>query len=292
MALALRLFLLLLLAVALPARAAQAAPLQARGADEHARKASPAAWLQEDFQPLKPPAGVSAGKTFQAPFLVAAQKPGSHRSDPPRERNKPTGDIKSLEASKHMDQMLNDLERRREMEGEAVLKAEFPGGSSGSLAAPAAGREAMPGTGTGDEHARKASPAAWLQEDFQPLKPPAGVSAGKTFQAPFLVAAQKPGSHRREMEGQAVLKAEFPRGSSGSLAASAAGREAMPGTVTGDEHARKASPAAWLQEDFQPLKPPAGVSAGKTFQAPFLVAAQKPGSHRRGESCVPADPTG
>ncbi|XP_038005365.1 uncharacterized protein LOC119706174 [Motacilla alba alba] len=75
MALALRLFLLLLLVVALPARAAQAAPLQARGADEH-RKASPAAWLHEDFQPLKLP----AGKTFQAPLLVAAHKRGSHRT--------------------------------------------------------------------------------------------------------------------------------------------------------------------------------------------------------------------
>ncbi|XP_053814601.1 uncharacterized protein LOC128796717 isoform X2 [Vidua chalybeata] len=140
MALALRLFLPLLLAVALPARAAQAAPLQVQGADEHARKASPAAWLHADFQPLKPPA---------------------------------------------------------EMDREAVLKAEFPGGSSGSLAASAAGREAMPGTVTGDEHARKASPAAWLHADFQPLKPPAGVSAGKTFQAPFRVAAHKPSSHRR-----------------------------------------------------------------------------------------------
>ncbi|XP_068034397.1 uncharacterized protein [Anomalospiza imberbis] len=149
MALALRLFLLLLLAVALPARAAQAAPLQARGADEHARKASPAAWLQEDFQLLKPPAGVSAGKTFQAPLLVAAQKPGSHRRGPPRQKNEPTGDSKSLQASKHMDQMLSDLERRREMEGEAVLKVEIPGGSSGSLAASSAGREAMPGTVTG-----------------------------------------------------------------------------------------------------------------------------------------------
>ncbi|XP_064262914.1 uncharacterized protein LOC135292750 [Passer domesticus] len=150
MALALRLFLLLLLAVALSTRAAQAAPLQARRADEHTRKASSAAWLNEDFQALNPPAGVSAGKTFQAPFLVAAHKPRSHGRGPPRGRNKPRGDSKSLEASKQMDRIWSDLERQRDMEGEPVLKAEFPRGSSGSMVASAAGREAMPGTGPGD----------------------------------------------------------------------------------------------------------------------------------------------
>ncbi|XP_053845670.1 uncharacterized protein LOC128814116 [Vidua macroura] len=295
MALALRLFLLILLAVALPARAAQAAPLQVRGADEHARKAYPAAWLHADFQPLKPPAGVSAGKTFQAPFRVAAHKPSSHR---------------------------------RGMDREAVLKAEFPRGSSGSLAASAAGREAMPGTVTGDEHARKASPAAWLHADFQPLKPPAGVSAGKTFQAPFRVAAHKPSSHRRgpprgknkptgdKMDREAVLKAEFPGGSSGSLAASAAGREAMPGTVTGawdhdlhhlerlanhglrvlelgeakrDDEDHLASQPISITE---PLGDAEGVSAGRTFPGPLVDVAHKPGSHRRGPLRRKNKPTG
>ncbi|XP_053824601.1 uncharacterized protein LOC128802320 isoform X2 [Vidua chalybeata] len=66
MALALRLFLPLLLAVALPARAAQAAPLQARGAG------------------------------------------------PPPWKNGDTGDKKSLEAARHLDQMLSDVERRRD----------------------------------------------------------------------------------------------------------------------------------------------------------------------------------
>ncbi|XP_068034398.1 uncharacterized protein [Anomalospiza imberbis] len=196
MALALRLFLLLLLAVALPARAAQAALLQARGADEHARKASPAAWLQEDFQLLKPPAGVSAGKTFQAPLLVAAQKPGSHRRGPPTGNNKATGHKKPHEPSEHMRQMLKEmLQAGQEMEGEAVLKAEFPGGSSGSLAAPAAGREAMPGTVTGDEVDGKASPLAWLNEILKPLEPPADVSAGRIFPVPLLIPTHKPGSH-------------------------------------------------------------------------------------------------
>ncbi|KAM4769437.1 uncharacterized protein ACIQIH_012541 [Cyanocitta cristata] len=94
--------------------------------------------------------GVSAGRTSPAPLVVPARKPSSHRRGPPRGRNKPTGVKKSLEKSRQVDQTLSDLERRREMEAEAVLKAAFPGGSSGSLAASAAGREAMPGTGTGD----------------------------------------------------------------------------------------------------------------------------------------------
>ncbi|CAN8175302.1 unnamed protein product [Coccothraustes coccothraustes] len=113
MALALRLFLLLLLAVALPARAAQAAPLPAWWAEEHARKVSPAAQLHEDFQPPKPPAGVSAGRTFQTPVLVAAPKPSSHR----RGENKPQGASKVLEASKHMDKKLSDLKGHRDAAG-------------------------------------------------------------------------------------------------------------------------------------------------------------------------------
>ncbi|XP_053789436.1 uncharacterized protein LOC128782923 isoform X5 [Vidua chalybeata] len=188
MALALRLFLPLLLAVALPARAAQAAPLQVRGADEHARKASPAAWLHADFQPLKPPAGVSAGKTFQAPFRVAAHKPSSHR---------------------------------REMDREAVLKAEFPGGSSGSLAASAAGREAMPGTVTEGwdrdlhhlerlaNHGLRVLELGEAERDDEddldsqpiPITEPQGdaegVSAGRTFPGPLVDVAHKPNSHCR-----------------------------------------------------------------------------------------------
>ncbi|XP_053824598.1 uncharacterized protein LOC128802317 isoform X4 [Vidua chalybeata] len=192
MALALRLFLPLLLAVALPARAAQAAPLQVRGADEHARKASPAAWFHADFQPLKPPAGVSAGKTFQAPFRVAAHKPSSHR---------------------------------REMDREDVLKAEFPGGSSGSLAASAAGREAMPGTVTGGwdrdlhhlerlaNHGLRVLELGEAERDDEddldsqpiPITEPQGdaegVSAGRTFPGPLVDVAHKLDSHRRDAAG-------------------------------------------------------------------------------------------
>ncbi|XP_068035436.1 uncharacterized protein [Anomalospiza imberbis] len=95
-----------------------------------------------------------------------------------------------------MRQMLKEmLQAGQEMEGEAVLKAEFPGGSSGSLAAPAAGREAMPGTVTGDEVDGKASPLAWLNEILKPLEPPADVSAGRIFPVPLLIPTHKPGSH-------------------------------------------------------------------------------------------------
>ncbi|XP_031989342.1 uncharacterized protein LOC116455505 isoform X1 [Corvus moneduloides] len=239
MALALRLLLLLLLAVALPARAAQAAPMRARGADEGAGKASPAAWLHEDLQPLESPAGVSAGRAFPAPFLVDARKTSSHRRGPPRGRNKPRGVKMSLEKSKHRDQMLSGLERRREMEAEAVLKAVFPGGSSGSLAASAAGREAMPGTGTGDwdrdlHHLESlvndglrileldGSEAVDEDDlDSQPEPPEEdedeeGVSAGRTSPAPLLVPARKPGSHRRGP----LRRKNKPRGDTKSLEAS------------------------------------------------------------------------
>ncbi|XP_036246874.1 uncharacterized protein LOC118691648 isoform X3 [Molothrus ater] len=86
----------------------------------------------------------------------------------------------------------------------------------------------------------------------------------------------------QEMKGEPVLKAEFPAGSSDSVPASAAGREAMPGPVPGDEVAGKASPFDWLNKVLKPLEPPAGASAGRTFQAPLLVPAHKPSSHRRG----------
>ncbi|RMC00137.1 hypothetical protein DUI87_23547 [Hirundo rustica rustica] len=55
------------------------------------------------------------------------------------------------------------------------------------------------------------------------------------------------------MQGDNVLKAMFPRGSSGSKPASAAGREAMPGTVTGDQGAAVASPAAGMEDALEPF---------------------------------------
>ncbi|XP_068884401.1 uncharacterized protein [Aphelocoma coerulescens] len=149
MALALRLVLLLLLAVALPARAAQAAPMPARGAAEPLGEA--ASQPMSTTEPQGEDEGVSAGRTSPAPLLVPACKPGSHRRGPPKGMNKATELKKPHEPLRIMRQMLKEmLQGGQEMEAEAVLKAAFPGGSSGSLAASAAGREAMPGTGTGD----------------------------------------------------------------------------------------------------------------------------------------------
>ncbi|XP_023791400.1 uncharacterized protein LOC111935252 isoform X2 [Cyanistes caeruleus] len=126
MAFPLRLFLLLLLAVALPDRAAQAAPWRAQGADWNARKGFPAPWLEESLDPVGPPSGPPAGKT-QA-----------------------KGEDKSLEPSELLDQMLRELERQREMKREPVQQETFPEGSSDSVPDSAAGREAMPGTVPGD----------------------------------------------------------------------------------------------------------------------------------------------
>ncbi|XP_053845100.1 uncharacterized protein LOC128813780 [Vidua macroura] len=125
MALALRLFLLLLLAVALPARAAQAAPLQARGADWDGDMAYPDALLDDSLDLLENAGG------------------------PPRWKNADTGHKKSLEAAKHLDQMLRDLERRRVMDQISQWKEAHPGGSSGSVPTSTPGRKAMPGAGTG-----------------------------------------------------------------------------------------------------------------------------------------------
>ncbi|XP_064524111.1 prophenin and tritrpticin precursor-like isoform X2 [Pseudopipra pipra] len=126
MALALRLFLLLLLAVALHARAAQAAPVPARGADEGAEEDSPAAWTDYGLDILGPTGG------------------------PPTGKNQPPGEKKSQEAMELLDKMLSELEKRREMDREAVLKAVVPKEINDSLPESPEGRKAMPGTSKPD----------------------------------------------------------------------------------------------------------------------------------------------
>ncbi|XP_056357433.1 neurofilament medium polypeptide-like isoform X1 [Oenanthe melanoleuca] len=125
MALALRLFLLLLLAVALPARAAQAAPWPARGADEWAENVDPAAWVDESFDHLTFPEG---SPSWDYPDV---------------------GDKKSLEASELLDKMLSDLERRRAMKQKNVQMLAYPRGSKGSVPTPDEGKEEMAGKGSG-----------------------------------------------------------------------------------------------------------------------------------------------
>ncbi|XP_064289305.1 uncharacterized protein LOC135308295 [Passer domesticus] len=173
-------------------------------------------------------------------------KPPEDAGGLPRWKNQDAGDSKSLEAAQLLDKMLSDLERRREMKRMAVLKTEFPGGSSGSMAASVAGREAMPGTGPGGEGAGIAFPAAGMEDGLEPLGASAGVSAGRTFQAPGLVAAPKPSSHGRgplrgrkkatkqDMDQKGLRKAALPGGSDGSVPATDAQREEMPDSATED----------------------------------------------------------
>ncbi|XP_056357423.1 uncharacterized protein LOC130258241 isoform X3 [Oenanthe melanoleuca] len=336
MALALRLFLLLLLAVALPARAAQAAPWPARGADE--REVSQVARLHEDLQPLEPPAvtDVSAGKAFPNPLADATQEPSSNPRGSLRRKKKPIGNSEIQDDSNLLDQMLSDLEISREIEEETGLAAPIPRGSSGSVPVSAAGREAMPGTVTGGPPGwnnpeigdKKSLEADRLLEQMlsdleisREIEEETGLAApiprGSSGSVPVSAAGREampgtvtggpPGWNNpeigdkksleadrlleqmlsdleisRAMKGKTVLKALFARGSSGSVPASAAGREAMPGTVTGDEH--EVSQVARLHEDLQPLEPPAvtDVSAGKAFPNPLADATQEPSSNPRG----------
>ncbi|XP_064524147.1 uncharacterized protein LOC135420513 isoform X9 [Pseudopipra pipra] len=237
---------------------------------ENTGNASPLDWLRKVLGPLQPPARVSAGRTFPAPLLVASPKLLSHGRGPPRGKSQPPGEKKTLESNEVLKEIMKELQKGREMDQGALWQAAFPEGSSGSVPGSAAGREAMPGTGTRDEGAGNASPLDWLHEVLEPLQPPAvtGVSAGRTFPAPLLLVPYKLNSHHRgppggksqppgkkksqepsegtrqmlkevlqagpEMDQGALWQAAFPKGSSGSVPGSAEGREAMPGTGTRD----------------------------------------------------------
>ncbi|XP_064287908.1 uncharacterized protein LOC135307263 isoform X1 [Passer domesticus] len=267
--------------------------------------------------------GVSAGRTSPAPLLIPTQKPGNHRRGPPRGKDQATGHQKPHDASENMRQMLKEMQQAgEEVDAEAGHKAAFPRGSSGSVPASAAGREAMPGTGTGDEGAGKASPSAWRKKVLKPLEPPADVSTGRTSPAspaPTLDAIRKPSSHhsgtptgkvqdrtdkmslqpskqmrqelkeplqtRQEMGIVLQWKVAFLEGSTpSSVPATAAGRKAMAdtGTGTADWDAGTVPRLAWHSEVVMPSEHSAGVSAGTTSPTPTLDTAQKPSSHHRG----------
>ncbi|XP_032555219.1 uncharacterized protein LOC116792429 [Chiroxiphia lanceolata] len=227
-----------------------------RRRDEDTGNASPAAWMEDVLGPLGSPAGVSAGRTFPAPRLVAPQWSSSHRRGPPRGRNQPPQDKPSQEARDLLDQMLNELERRR------------------------------------DEDTGNASPAAWMEDALGPLGSPAGVSAGRTFPAPLLIPLHKPSSHHREMDQGAVQKLMFPEGSSGSVPGSAEGREAMPGTGTRDGDHYLDYLQVLVDDALSFLEQPAGVSAQRTFPAPELIPLHKRNSHGRGPPKVKSETEG
>ncbi|XP_064287803.1 uncharacterized protein LOC135307050 [Passer domesticus] len=106
--------------------------------------------MNKVLKPLEPSADVSTGRTSPAPTLDAALKPSSHHSGTPAGKIQDTTDKMSLEPSKQMRQELKEpLQTRQVMDQKAVQEEEHSGRSSGSLAAPAAERKAMPDTGTG-----------------------------------------------------------------------------------------------------------------------------------------------
>ncbi|XP_064262227.1 uncharacterized protein LOC135291914 [Passer domesticus] len=206
--------------------------------------------------------GVSAGRTSPAPLLIPTQKPGNHGRGPPPEEIKDMADKKFQNPLEIMWQMLKEvLQRGQEMKGEPVQMEALPRGSSGSVPASAAGREVMPGTGTGAEPAGegptsrteplgdaegvptgRTSPApgldAWPQPSSHGRGPPKGktqdTAAKKSHESDeFLTQTQKEAPRGQVMDQKAVQEEEHSERSSGSLAALAAGRKAMADTGTG-----------------------------------------------------------
>ncbi|XP_051649270.1 uncharacterized protein LOC127473544 isoform X11 [Manacus candei] len=213
MALALRLFLPFLLAVALHARAAQAAPVPARGADENTGNASPLDWLRKVLQPLQPPAGVFAGRTFPAPLLVPRPKLLSHGTGPPRGKSQPPGEKKTHENTGNA----SPLDWLRKVLGPLQPAARVSAG--------------------------RTFPAPLLVAPPKPAShgrgPPRGKSQPpgekKTHESnEVLKEIMKELQKGREMDQGALWQAAFPEGSSGSVPGSAEGREEMPGTGTRD----------------------------------------------------------
>ncbi|RMC01825.1 hypothetical protein DUI87_21633 [Hirundo rustica rustica] len=131
----------------------------------------------------------------------------------PKFRMEPLGDVEAKPVvegdldyqPKFRMEPLGDVE---EMKEETVVTTKFSRGSSGTMAASAAGREAMPGTVTG------AKPLGEGDLDYQP-----------TFR-------MEPLGDAEELDQKSVQKEELPGGSSSSVAASAAERKEMADTNT------------------------------------------------------------
>ncbi|XP_023800922.1 uncharacterized protein LOC111941952 isoform X3 [Cyanistes caeruleus] len=307
MAFPLRLFLLLLLAVALPDRAAQAAPWRAQGADWNhhmdylevmndglkfledvgakplgAGDAAPQPTPRTESQGGGEVTGVWAGSALPAPGLLTADKPGSHRRGPPTGRNKATGHKKPREPSNTMQQMLKEmLQGAQEKNQKAVLKAAFPGGSSGSWAASAAaGREAMPGTVPGAEPLGEGDLASHPTPRTEPQGggEVTGVWAGSALPAPGLLTADKPGSHRRgKNKATGHKKPHEPSNTMQQML-----KEMLQGAQA--KPLGEGDLASLLTSRTEPHGDGEGVSAGRIFPDTFQDAAHKPSSHHRGRN--------
>ncbi|XP_071669441.1 uncharacterized protein [Patagioenas fasciata] len=170
MALAQRLLPLLLLLVALHARTAQAAPLQAQGADRGGgpdQSSRLAVGLEPLGRPGPVPVGqgdpgshpgsrmeapgdavdVPVGRTFPAPRLDAGLQPGWRRRGLPRPKYQAEGGKKPPEASEFRKQILKELQGGHDTDRKAVQKEAFPEGSSHSLPVPGGKLEGMRDTG-------------------------------------------------------------------------------------------------------------------------------------------------
>ncbi|XP_074692814.1 uncharacterized protein LOC141928460 [Strix aluco] len=304
MALTRHLLLILLLLVALHARAARAAPWRPRGADEAGGSGYPASRLDVGLEPLghprdplevdgfptsssvpvlepessptdvpvgegdaasRPgpgtePAGdgvdVPAGRAFPAPRPHPAPESDWRRRGPARAKNPAEGGKKSPEPLDNVKKTLEELERGHGTDREAAQETAFPKGSSGSLPASAAETEATRAPGT---------PVISKPRRDNPSRADSDVPAGRAFPAPRLHLAPQSGWRRKgaarekdpaeggkkspepsdnvkktleELERghgtdrEAAQETAFPKGSSGSLPASAAETEATraPGT--------------------------------------------------------------
>ncbi|XP_064256872.1 uncharacterized protein LOC135287495 [Passer domesticus] len=181
------------------------------------------------------PGGVSAGRTSPAPLLLPTQKPGNHHRGPPRRKNKATGHQKPHDPSENMRQMLKELlQAEQEVDGEAGQKATFPGGSSGSVPASAAGREAMPGTVPGDWDQDMDYLGNLLDYGLKLMGNPGAEPAGEGGAVSQATSRTEPlGDAEEVMDQKSVQKEAHPGGSISPWTAPVAGRKVMSDTGTG-----------------------------------------------------------
>ncbi|CAM9367300.1 unnamed protein product [Bubo scandiacus] len=211
MALARRLLLLILLLVALHARAARAAPWRARGADEAGGSGYPAYRLDVGLEPLRHPGGkgddgsfsgclvtdVPAGRDFPAPRLRPAPESGWCHRGPPRTKNPAEGGKKSPEPSDNVKKILQELERGHGTDQEAAQETAFPKRSSGSLPASATETKATRAPGTpviskpGQDNPRRADSGVVRQRTatVSPLESIARVFCGRDVRTFCMLSA-------------------------------------------------------------------------------------------------------
>ncbi|TRZ07099.1 hypothetical protein HGM15179_020007 [Zosterops borbonicus] len=132
---------------------------------------------------------------------------------------------KSLEAAKHLDQMLSELERHRAVG--AVLMKEDPG-SSGSVPASAAGREVMSGAVTGGNC------SSGLEACHRRGKNKSTGYSNSLEESKQLDQILSEVERRHEMDQKALLKAAVPEGNNASVPTSSAQMEEEPDSATED----------------------------------------------------------